>query len=327
MLMLQRTIGNQAVLRLLRQQGLLKNENGNSGQPPSPLPAPPLPGPLQAKLKVGAVDDPLEQEADSVAEQVMRMPAPEVALTSAPPQMSRKCAECEEEGRLQKKEAGTPEAAASEAPGIVHEVLRSPGQPLDASSRAYFEPRFGHDFSRVRVHSGASAEQSARDVNAHAYTVGRDIVFDAGRFAPGTQEGRQLLAHELTHVVQQAGADGIRVGQSAEKRGLSPIPPAAEAIEAEAKENTKAALAPGPITPISNSAPYLARQPKEQPGAQTSPADRFIETLNHPPDNWIYFSDVVGRFVQSCDEGKAQNAGRASLKGLSRPRDKPFLRD
>jgi hypothetical protein len=69
------------------------------------------------------------------------------------------------------------QAAAGEAPGIVHEVLHSPGQPLDASTRSYFEPRFGHDFSRVRVHTGASAEQSARDVNAHAYTVGHNIVF------------------------------------------------------------------------------------------------------------------------------------------------------
>jgi hypothetical protein len=85
------------------------------------------------------------------------------------------------------------------------------------------EQRFGHDFSRVRVHSGAAAEQSARDVNAHAYTVGHDMVFAGGRFAPGTHEGRRLIAHELTHVVQQSCAAGIRVGQGNEKGGLPPI--------------------------------------------------------------------------------------------------------
>ncbi len=158
--------------------------------------------PIQAKLKVGAVNDPLEHEADRVAEQVMRMPAPDVAMSSAPPQVSRKCDACEEEEKLQKKEAG-PQAATGEAPASMDEVLGSPGQPLDAATRAYFEPRFGHDFSQVRVHTGPAAGQSARHVNAYAYTVGRNMVFDAGRFAPGTQEGRRLIAHELTHVVQQ----------------------------------------------------------------------------------------------------------------------------
>jgi hypothetical protein len=83
--------------------------------------------------------------------------------------------------------------------------------------------RFGHDFSRVRVHTDAAAERSARDVNANAYTVGHNIVFGARQFAPGTHEGRRLIAHELTHVVQQSGSDGIPVGQNNEQGGLSPI--------------------------------------------------------------------------------------------------------
>lgn len=91
------------------------------------------------------------------------------------------------------------------APPIVHEVLRSTGRPLDPATRADMEPRFGHDFSRVRVHADAKAAESARAVNALAYTVGRDIVFDAGRFAPDMAEGRALLMHELAHVVQQGG--------------------------------------------------------------------------------------------------------------------------
>jgi hypothetical protein len=106
----------------------------------SPLHWPPR-LPIQAKLKVGAVDDPLEHEADRVADQVMRMPAPEVAATPAPLQINRKCAECEEDDKLQRKDARP--TAPAVAPPSVHAALRSPGQPLDAATRAYFEPRFG----------------------------------------------------------------------------------------------------------------------------------------------------------------------------------------
>jgi hypothetical protein len=88
-------------------------------------------------------------------------------------------------------------------PSIVHQVLRSSGRPLDSATRAFFEPRFGYDFSRVRVHSDNHAAESAQAVNALAYTVGRNVVFAAGQYAPGSTGGKGLLAHELAHVVQQ----------------------------------------------------------------------------------------------------------------------------
>jgi hypothetical protein len=157
--------------------------------------------------------DPLEHEADRVADQVMRMPAPPVAIAAAPPQVSRKCAACEEDERvqrlqnksakLQRKPVGTADASVRQAPASVHEVLRSSGQPLDEAARAYFEPRFGQDFSRVRVHEDARAAESARAVDALAYTVGQNVVFGAGSYAPGTDSGRRLLAHELAHTLQQ----------------------------------------------------------------------------------------------------------------------------
>jgi hypothetical protein len=87
-------------------------------------------------------------------------------------------------------------------PPIVHEVLRSPGQPLDPTTRAFMEPRFGHDFSQVRVHTDGRAAESARAVNALAYTAGRAVVFATGRYAPFTARGQSLLTHELAHVVQ-----------------------------------------------------------------------------------------------------------------------------
>jgi hypothetical protein len=142
------------------------------------------------ELEIGAVDDPLEQEADRIAGDLMRMPAGEVTLTSAPQNISRKGAAGEEESG--------PQTATGEVPAIVHEVLRSPGEPLDPATRAYFEPRFGHDLASVRLHADEKAAQSADSLHAHAYTAGHDIVFGEGKV-----EDRRLLAHELTHVLQQ----------------------------------------------------------------------------------------------------------------------------
>src|SRR5439155_10758844 len=92
----------------------------------------------------------------------------------------------------------------AEVPPIVHEVLNSPGEPLDAATRAFMEPRLGHDFSRVRIHTDAKAAESAQAVNALAFTVGQDVVFGPGHYVPQTNAGRNLMAHELAHVVQQS---------------------------------------------------------------------------------------------------------------------------
>jgi hypothetical protein len=168
--------------------------------------------PVQAKLRVGAVDDPLEREADAVADRVLGTAGtelsagPPVTVTTAAPLVSRACcAECEENERVQRKPAGPCAAGCGEAPGVVSEVVGSGGRSLDDATRSFFEPRFGHDLAGVRVHTGALADESARGMNARAYTLGSDIVFASGGFAPGTREGRQLLAHELTHVLQQRG--------------------------------------------------------------------------------------------------------------------------
>jgi hypothetical protein len=181
---------------------------------------------IQPKLTVNTPGDTYEQEADHISEQVMRMPEPKLQRACA---CGGGCPKCQTDklaqgpARLQTKHVGSSGLGQAAAPPIVHEVLASTGQPLDAPARAFFEPRFGHDFSQVRVHTGAAAEQSARQVHANAYTVGHNMVFGAGRFAPETHEGRRLLAHELTHVMQQTGSNGIRPGQANDKRGLSPI--------------------------------------------------------------------------------------------------------
>lgn len=116
------------------------------------------------------------------------------------------CTACVQQ-RLQRR-AAVGRQADGAIPAEVHDVLAAQGQGLDAATRAFMEPRFGRDFSGVRVHADAQAAASAHAVAAHAYTVGRHIVFGAGGYAPVSRRGRELLAHELTHVVQQSGASG-----------------------------------------------------------------------------------------------------------------------
>ncbi|MDR4484436.1 MAG: DUF4157 domain-containing protein [Nitrospirales bacterium] len=165
---------------------------------------------LQRKLTIGASNDPLEQEADRIAEQVMAAPAP-YAVGGVLPRIQRFPRQSTEETYT--------------APASVDHVLASAGRPLEPALRQDMEQRFGQDFSRVRVYTGAAAEQSARDVNALAYTVGHNIVFGAGRFAPATNAGQRMLAHELTHVVQESvGANQIGVIRGDVIRGHPPVP-------------------------------------------------------------------------------------------------------
>jgi hypothetical protein len=147
------------------------------------------------------------------------------------------CAECSEkkESELHRKAVG--EADSAVAPPIVHQALRSPGQPLDRETRAWLEPRFGHDFGAVRLHTDATAAASARAVNAHAFTVGRDIVFASGQHAPRTSAGARLLAHELTHVVQQGGHA---------PSGRLEIGPARDSMERDADITAEAVMAGSP---------------------------------------------------------------------------------
>jgi uncharacterized protein DUF4157 len=121
------------------------------------------------------------------------------------------------------------------APPVVHDVLRSPGRPLEPSVVGPMEGRFGHDFSRVRVHTDEQAAESARAVGALAYTVGRDVVFDSGRYAPASVAGGDLLAHELAHVVQQRGASGLP--------DRLPVSPANDPLEREADSGQPASRA------------------------------------------------------------------------------------
>lgn len=249
---LQRTIGNQAVQRLLGATAT--NVNGDSvaeiarfGHDFSRIPVyATTPIRIQPKLTVNALGDIYEHEADRVAEQVMRMPEPQ--RQHACP-CGGGCPKCQTERlyqgnqRLQTKHVESGALGLTAAPPIVLNLLRSRGQPLDPTIRAFMEPRFGHDFSQVRVHFGEASEQSARHMNASAYTVGHNIVFGAGQFVPGTTEGKRLLAHELTHVVQQRGDMGERMQRAPFGGPTAPVK-ALESLEAVAQRIARLAVGP-----------------------------------------------------------------------------------
>jgi len=197
------------------------------------------PGMIQTKLEINKPGDPYEQEADRVADAVMRMPPKpgvqrevepeeEERLQAKPlasqitPLVQRKpdpVEEEDEEKQIQPK--NNIGMAPQVTPRVAHDIhsFKGTGQPLPASERTFFEPRFGRDFSNVRVHTNERAARTAQTINARAFTLGHDVVFGVGQYTPGSRSGRSLLAHELTHVVQQN--DGTIVRQ---KRGRIPLP-------------------------------------------------------------------------------------------------------
>jgi len=216
LLALQRAVGNQAIRRLTT----------------SPF--------IQAKLQISTPGDPSEQEADHVADSVMRMTVPsaqsreeekEETIATKPvvplavreddeekkiaPVIQRRCTECEEEKLPVQEQSGgmvhresateqqtaTPKVTTSVAANI--HAMNGGGRPLPSTTRAFLEPRFGADFSQVRVHTDSRAAGTANSIQARAFTVGSNIAFGAGQYAPESGEGRRLLAHELTHVIQQ----------------------------------------------------------------------------------------------------------------------------
>lgn len=193
----------------------------------------PAPGTRRSSLRVNHPGDAFEREADRAADAVMGAHESKLqwSLSHMPigASVQRKCAcggsadsegeceECAKKKAVQRKETGPIED--SEAPPLVHQVLKASGKPLERTTREFFEQRFGYDFGRVRVHTDDAATESARLIHAAAYTADQQVVFGSGRYAPQTPAGARLLAHELAHTVQQsrsARAAGMIQRQSTE---------------------------------------------------------------------------------------------------------------
>jgi Domain of unknown function (DUF4157) len=241
----------------------------------------PAPRFLQAALAVGQVNDPLEHEADRIADRVMRMPDPNLPTTPAPSAPV-----------LQAQAAGSSAAAIGEAPAIVHEVLRAPGRALDRNSRAVMEPRFGYDFGKVRIHADTRAGESARAVGARAYTVGTNIVFGAGEFAPATNAGQRLLAHELAHVVQQGTAPSapklLRQSDTVKTDAPQPASGSGAMTTASALTANQPAVAD---TATAAAAPPTSGQPDSAAG-ETAPAQVAPVHYRFEIKAWIPFPQV-----------------------------------
>ena len=195
---LQQAVGNRAISHLLQSRT------------------------IQPKLTVSHPGDESEREANRVADQVMRMPDTQGLATvrgSNSGVVQRKCAcdstggqpcECQQGTQTVQRRA-TSSAPVASIPSSVPQVLRASGRPLDEPTRNFMESRFGQDFSAVRVHTGGDATASAQSINAHAYTVGNNVVFGANQYQPATAIGRRLLAHELVHVLQQGSRGTVRL--------------------------------------------------------------------------------------------------------------------
>ena len=313
---------------------------------------PPL---IQAKLTINQPHDRYEQEA------VMRMPTPKSHMVAPPsgqahtPQIQRACPECgEEEGAIQRKplasaiipliqrqteeeEEGKKEVvqakhALNQFPNVTHELpariksLRGSSQPLPQSTRAFFEPRFGYDFSQVRVYTDTPSAESARALNARAFTAGRNVVFAAGQYAPETNIGQRLLAHELTHVVQQSSA----VTSLADK-SILPVDPQYEDEEDNANNEItggKSVYALSPVRVLETN--RLQRHaavhsvsdhdvPQGVDGAPTS-RDRSLHNILEEPS----FGHDFSRIRVQSDVEAAQPVPHSCPSALNSPRFYPF---
>jgi Domain of unknown function (DUF4157) len=255
----------------------------------------PTEGAIQTKLAINRPGDSYEQEADRVSEQIMRMPESRVQRKCAcggTPGPTGECEECRTK-RLSLQHmslnAADPDAGGF-APPIVHDVLRSPTRSLDPQTRAFMEPHFGHDFSQVRVHADPSASYAADAVQAQAFTFGSDIVFGSGRFAPSTPAGRKLLAHELTHVVQQGAAPVAATHAPGEAAG--------EGATEAGDLRTSRVSEPGRLQrqPTGgNVSPKTEACPPMEPGEREEAAKaqlRLVERI--PQQEWLIYGFPIG---------------------------------
>ena len=256
--------------------------------------------PLLRQVAIGATDDPLEREADRVAEQVMRMELPDQPL--------------KDRGmlRIQRLESHSSRGASEAAPPSVERVLAGSGRPLEPWLREEMEQRFMHDFSSVRIHNDAEAQRSARCVNAHAYTVGDRIVFGAGRFAPQTREGQRLLAHELTHVIQQGGLDNPRQHQAESNVTASTVDGGAPRLSAAHRS-----LQRQPCDPLTDPFCEANKEGKKDEKKMDPKTARVYEAC---PDTCKTFPPVEiapGAFLTLCSDEITSGSARITMSGCT----------
>jgi hypothetical protein len=272
---------------------------------------------IQAKLTVGAPDDPFEREADRVADQVLRAPEPQVQRTCAACASGAPCTECAEEKKLRRKPAAPDSSAASATAGSIEPPQLGAGRPLEPAVRAFFEPRLGADLGPVRVHTSGPAAAAAKGLHALAFTVGNDIAFGSGMYRPQSPEGSRLLAHELVHVMQQTPAvirrdtpqAEMQQTQEASVRGAIQFLDTLCGIVATDRRTARAVLVQEPRSPgASRRAHALLSQrsvrDRLRRGRGIYDAQRTLLDANHPlqGDLRASFARFLGEVREAFDE-------------------------
>jgi hypothetical protein len=338
LLHLHRVYGNSMVQRMVER-------SQNTGAFESRMLASPAPGAsvgprIQPKLTINAPGDSYEQEAERVSEQVMRMPEtqqPSPSLTGAAPGVQRKCAcggtcaDCrkdhsdDEQVHLQREPAAPGAEGLAVAPPAVQEALRSPGQPLDAGTRGFMEPRFGHDFSTVRVHADSQASASAQAVQARAYTVGPNIVFASGQYAPQTQAGQRLLAHELTHVVQQER--GIASSSPPGRPGSLNAPAAPASAVVNETSGIRLSRQPDlPSSGLTSTQPAQVLPKSNKPSVLTDDQRKLIRTtlLQLAEDGGTLFRKILSKIRSTSPGGAPDPLSLEILRAFAQSNPRKF---
>ncbi len=254
-------------------------------------------GALRAKGLISDPSDPEETEADRVSEQVMRANTVHAPSACACSGSEESCDECrQKQSPLARKAAGDESSTKTLPPApspIIGRVLSSPGAPLDNVTRAFFEPRFARNFGDVRIHTGSEAAESAKSIDALAYTDRSHIAFAAGQYSPHSQTGRALIAHELAHVSQRASIAGSVSRQTARQEGSRGVP------------HILRAPAPGPGNP-----------PRQSSLTQGEIGEKILEQILDEK-GWHIFPDA----------GKATNGPGADLVAYDPATDYVYLID
>ncbi len=261
---------------------------------------------LQRKLAIGASNDPFEREADRVADQVIAMPASSTINLTA---------------KIIQRTTNHPSDGIATAPASVDQVMASTGSPMPQDCRQDMEQRFGHDFSQVRIHTGTMAQQSAQEINAHAYTTGNNIVFGPGQFSPGTRVGKHLLAHELTHVIQQSGAERVRVNKKRENIVHSTSFPVSSKEQKPVSSLEEKKLTVTGLTPphqLTQATPVIQRKPDKSDDASPSRHDEIALSKQSPGEFEIgtEFPPVISVFNFGINDHRLKKEHKDKLKIL-----------
>lgn len=288
--------------------------------------------PIQFKLAVGAVDDPMEYEADAMADKVMRMPEQDFKPSFIRSHsIQRKCNHCEAEENdgiaqrkplvsfIQRKENTKSETSASDVVTSQISATKGNGNSMDGKTQSFMENRFGTGFQDVRIHTGGYASELSQQLNAKAFTVGNDVYFNQGKYMPNTMEGKHLLAHELTHTIQQKGFLQRQTMMPPSSKGninivaeLLDLPPSDDASIVETVPGIENMVVPEAL-PMQKTVPYLEVLRKSFIQRDDATATQTIIPAPVPRKDLVFIMGTAGGFYVAAKNFFAQHHPEAEI--------------